>query len=48
VFQLRHAGLHKSALLATPPQPVVPRELDPANKPGSPETDPKDPTKAAE
>ena len=33
VFQLRHAGVQKSALLAKPPQPVVPPELDPANKP---------------
>ena len=33
VFQLRHAGVQKSALLAKPPQPMVPPELDPANKP---------------
>ena len=31
VFQLRHAGSARSLLLATPPQPAVPHELDPAN-----------------
>ena len=31
VFQLRHAGSARSVLLATPPQPAVPHELDPAN-----------------